>query len=99
MPSVTGTRTQLPASSAPSPCDSTSSGAETGFASTLTIVSTIGQLSGCLTYIFLLLVAFHSPRAHRFVAPIGAVGRLALTNYLMHSIVFTTRASGCGEGR
>ena len=63
-----------------------------------TIVSTIGQLSGCLTYIFLLLVAFHSPRAHRFVAPIGAVGRMALTNYLTHSIVFTTLANGYGAG-
>jgi len=63
-----------------------------------TIVSAIGQLSGCLTYIFLLLVAFHSPRAHRFVAPIGAVGRMALTNYLTHSIVFTTLANGYGAG-
>ena len=62
------------------------------------IIATIGQLSGCLTYIFLLLVAFHSPRAHRFVAPIGAVGRMALTNYLMHSIVFTTLANGYGVG-
>ncbi len=51
-----------------------------------------------MTYIFLLLVAFHSPRAHRFVAPIGAVGRMALTNYLMHSIVFTTLANGYGAG-
>lgn len=58
----------------------------------------IGQLSGSFTYIFLLLVAYHSPRARRFVAPLGAVGRMALTNYLTHSLVFTTLANGYGAG-
>jgi uncharacterized protein len=64
----------------------------------LMVVSTIGQLTGCLTYIFLLLLAYHSSWAHRFVVPIGAVGRMALTNYLTHSIVFTTLANGYGAG-
>ena len=62
------------------------------------IVSSFGQLAGCVTYIFILLIAFHSPRAHRFVAPIGAVGRMALTNYLTHTILFTTLANGYGAG-
>ena len=64
----------------------------------LMVVSTVGQLAGCLSYIFLLLLAYHSSWAHRFVAPIGAVGRMALTNYLTHSIVFTTLANGYGVG-
>lgn len=62
------------------------------------IVGTIGQLAGCLTYIFLLLIAFHSRRAHAWLAPIGAVGRMALTNYIVHTIVFTTLANGYGAG-
>jgi uncharacterized protein len=69
-----------------------------GLSLALQIVGTVGSLSGCLTYIFLLLIAYHSPRTHRFVAPIGAVGRMALTNYLTHSIVFTTLANGYGAG-
>ncbi len=70
----------------------------TGMSLVLQVVSTLGSLSGCLTYIFLLLLAYHSPRTHRFVAPIGAVGRMALTNYLTHSLVFTTLANGYGAG-
>ncbi|NIM00439.1 MAG: DUF418 domain-containing protein [Acidobacteria bacterium] len=62
------------------------------------VLMLVGQLSGAFTYIFLLLIAFHSPRTHRFVAPIAAVGRMALTNYLMHTIVFTTLANGYGAG-
>ena len=70
----------------------------TGVSLLFSILSTLGSVSGCLSYIFLLLVAYHSPRARRFVAPIGAVGRMALTNYLTHSIVFTTLANGYGAG-
>jgi uncharacterized protein len=62
------------------------------------LLTSVGQLAGCMTYIFLIVVAFHSPRMHRLVAPIGAVGRMALTNYLTHSIVFTTLANGYGVG-
>ena len=70
----------------------------TGMSLFLQVLSTLGSLSGCLTYIFLLLSAYHSPRAQRFVMPIGAVGRMALTNYLTHTIVFTTLANGYGAG-
>ncbi len=62
------------------------------------VLMSVGQLAGCMTYIFFVVVAFHSPAMHRFVAPIGAVGRMALTNYLTHSIVFTTLANGYGFG-
>jgi len=62
------------------------------------ILLVVGQLAGSSTYIFLLILAYHSPRTHRFVAPLGAVGRMALTNYLTHSIVFTTLANGYGFG-
>jgi len=70
-----------------------------GGLSLLNMISmSVGQLAGCLTYIFLLLVAFHSARMRRFIAPLGAVGRMALTNYLTHSFVFTTLANGYGAG-
>jgi uncharacterized protein len=62
------------------------------------LLASVGQLAGCVTYIFLVVVAFHAPLTHRLVAPIGAVGRMALTNYLTHSIVFTTLANGYGFG-
>lgn len=70
----------------------------TGLSLLLQVVSTLGSLSGCLTYIFLLLLAYHSPATRRIVAPIGSVGRMALTNYLTHTLVFTTLANGYGAG-
>lgn len=69
-----------------------------GLSFVATVLNSFGNLSGCLTYIFLVLLAYHSPRWHRFVAPLGPVGRMALTHYLTHSIVFTLLANGYGLG-
>jgi uncharacterized protein len=70
----------------------------TGMSLLVQVLSTLGSLSGCMTYLFLLLLAYHAPSTRRFVAPIGAVGRMALTNYLTHTLIFTTLANGYGAG-
>ena len=70
----------------------------TGMSLLSQVVGILGSLSGCMSYLLLLLLAYHTPRTRRFVAPIGAVGRMALTNYLTHTLVFTTLANGYGAG-
>ena len=58
----------------------------------------VGGSALCFTYVIGLTLLFHSGRGRRLLQPVAAVGRMALTNYLMHSLVFTTMANGYGLG-
>jgi uncharacterized protein len=49
-------------------------------------------------YIAAITLMVQKPSWRRRLAPLGAVGRMALSNYLLHSLVFTTLANGYGLG-
>jgi uncharacterized protein len=59
-----------------------------GFVAALT--SSIGVPAGSLFYASTLALLWQSPLWRRRLAPFGAVGRTALTNYLIQSVVCTT---------
>jgi uncharacterized protein len=43
-----------------------------------------------LGYGAIVILAFQDPRFHRFLRPLGAVGRTALTNYVLQSVICTS---------
>lgn len=51
-----------------------------------------------LSYVGGVVMLYRNPAMARLLAPFAAVGRLALTNYLIHSIVMTTIFYGYGLG-
>ena len=59
-----------------------------------------GARASALCFFYVLLITLLAQRAawRRRLAPLEAVGRMALTNYLMHSVVFTMLANGYGFG-
>jgi uncharacterized protein len=58
----------------------------------------IGGPTLALSYVSGVVLLTRNPTIARRLAPLAAVGRLALTNYLMHSIVMTTLFYGYGFG-
>ena len=52
-----------------------------------------------LGYAAALLLAHETPTGRRWLAPFRPVGRIALTNYLTHSVVFIGLNAGWGLGR
>jgi len=54
----------------------------------------LGRPGMTFGYIAILLLA----GVRAWMSPFAAVGRMALTNYLLHSLTFTTIALGCGFG-
>lgn len=60
--------------------------------------TSIGGPALCLTYVGTIVLVFQSERGRRFLQPLAPVGRMALTNYLTHSLVFTTIALPWGLG-
>lgn len=63
------------------------------------VLMTVGNLSSialCLAYIGTLALLVH--RGNRWVMYLAPAGRMALTNYLMHSVVFTLLFYGYGLG-
>lgn len=62
------------------------------------ILLNIGGASLSLSYISGLALLSRHPPAEKLFAPFAAVGRLALTNYLLHSLVMTTIFYGYGFG-
>jgi uncharacterized protein len=65
-------------------------------------ISTTGFVLGApalsLGYAATLALALRRPAARRILAPLAAVGRTALSNYLLQSLVVTTLAYGYGAG-
>lgn len=58
----------------------------------------IGGPALCLCYISGVVLLSRSARWATLLTPFAAVGRMALTNYLLHSIIFTTLFYGYGFG-
>jgi uncharacterized protein len=58
----------------------------------------IGSVLLSMSYVAGIVLFSQSERGQRVLAPLAPVGRMALSNYLMHSIVMTTLAYGYGFG-
>jgi uncharacterized protein len=58
----------------------------------------VGAPALSFSYVLLITLLSQSAGWPRRLAPLQAVGRMALTNYLMHSVVFTMLANGYGLG-
>jgi len=58
----------------------------------------LGSPALSFSYVFGIALLVQCERWRRLVRPVAAVGRMALTNYLMHSLVFTFVANGYGLG-
>ena len=67
-----------------------------------TLISTLGFVVGApflsVAYAASVALATRAPAWHRRLAPLGALGRVALSAYLMQSLVMTTLALGYGAG-
>jgi uncharacterized protein len=62
------------------------------------IAFTFGGPALCFAYVLGILLLLQDERWRQRLTPLAAVGRMALTNYLTHSILFTTIANGYGLG-
>jgi uncharacterized protein len=62
------------------------------------LVFTWGSLLAGLGYVGAVMLACQSPRLRPWTSPFSAVGRMALTNYLMHSLICTEVFYGRGLG-
>ncbi|MEM8533373.1 MAG: DUF418 domain-containing protein [Chloroflexota bacterium] len=62
------------------------------------IAFNIGTILLCLSYVAIIVQICNITTGARFLKPLAPVGRMALSNYLMHSIVMTTLAYGYGFG-
>ncbi|NOK61936.1 MAG: DUF418 domain-containing protein [Chloroflexi bacterium AL-W] len=58
----------------------------------------IGSVLLCLSYIAIIVQLCNTANGARILKPLAPVGRMALSNYLTHSIVMTTLAYGYGFG-
>ena len=65
---------------------------------TITGTRTVGAPALMLFYVTALIRLYHHPRFHGYLAPLANVGRMALTNYLTHSVVLTLFFYGYGLG-
>jgi uncharacterized protein len=57
-----------------------------------------GSILVSLAFIGLIMLISKNPKCDGFTSPFAAVGRMALTNYLLHTLVFTTIFYGHGLG-
>jgi len=62
------------------------------------VALTVGAPALTFFYIASITLLFQKPAWRRLLVPLGAVGRMALSNYLLHSLVFTLLANGYGLG-
>lgn len=62
------------------------------------VAASIGVPLLALGYAAALALLFHSSAGRRLLAPLGWAGRMALTNYLMHSVIMVTIFYGIGLG-
>ena len=58
----------------------------------------IGNLPACLGYVSLIVLMLHSSSVFNRIRVLAPLGRMALTNYLTHSLVATTYFYGYGMG-
>ncbi len=58
----------------------------------------IGSVLLSLSYVALIVLFSRTANGQRILAPLAPVGRMALSNYLLHSIVMTTLSYGYGLG-
>ena len=63
------------------------------------VVWSFGASAFSLFFAALIVVLFERPRWRRILAPLGAVGRTALTNYVLQTILFTLVFAGLGFGQ
>lgn len=63
-----------------------------------TVVAAIGLPLLALGIAALVVLALGTPTGQRWLVPVGAAGRMALTNYLTHSVVMTAIFYGWGLG-
>lgn len=56
-------------------------------------------LTGALTYASALILLYNSKYLYKIVKPLAAAGQMALTNYLVQTVFFTTFFYGYGLGR
>jgi len=59
---------------------------------------TVGGPALCFAYVLGVLLLLQREQWRRRLGPLAAVGRMALTSYLTHSLVLTTVANGYGLG-
>ncbi len=60
------------------------------------VAFSIGALALCFTYVTGLCLLWQRAAGRRMLQPLVPVGRMALSNYLMHSVICTTLAYGYG---
>lgn len=58
----------------------------------------IGSVLLSLSYVAAIALLAARARGHNVLAPLAPVGRMALTNYILHSVVMSTLAYGYGFG-
>jgi uncharacterized protein len=75
---------------------------EPGVPSMAGLLQQLGMIVGgpaqSLFYACAIILLWQKESWRRRLTPLAAVGRMALTNYLMHSVVFTTLANSYGFG-
>jgi uncharacterized protein len=64
----------------------------------MTVGQTLGAPAMTAFYVCLVALLLQRERWRRRLAPLGFVGRMALTNYIMHSVVFTMISYSYGLG-
>lgn len=66
------------------------------------VIGSVGQTLGApllmLAYVSTIVLLFHRPNAQRWLAHLAPVGRMALTNYLVQSLICTLIFYGYGLG-
>jgi len=62
------------------------------------VAMAVGAPTLSFAYVGGIVLLYRRRGAQKWLSPLAAVGRMALTNYLMHSLVFTLLANGYGAG-
>lgn len=62
------------------------------------LVKYYSGIAGCFFYITSILLIIDRPKGHRFFKPFSYVGRMALTNYLLQTVVAVLIFNGYGFG-